>query len=589
MFNKLVIFSLVVIGLLLQVNAATYDITNSKGKTDLTPYIEYNIGGHDPLETPPIEGWSEFNQAQIKLGFDNRVQWFRFELSNPSTQVETKYLELDAPLLDNIVLYQLIDGQVKSVQHLGDNQVFSLRPVLHGSFIVPIIWGIDETLEIYIATQTSGSTQLPINLWQKEYFQEKQNQQQLLTGSYIGLIFAAILVCLIAYIARRQKASLLHAGFMFSLLMIILTLNGFAFQYIWPNHPVLQQHAFYIFACIAIIFSALLARDTLKHFYQDHKLMAWFKSIAVFALLLTPATIYLSYQTALYLVIVISIIICACHLYAGVMTWKHGLHQHQEFNYGLGILLISLVLITVNNFSRLELPISNLYLLQFSLLAHIIFLAISAVRSSTMGRNGLTTEQDMLASDQMMELQFALRELEETNQQLEKLNTLDSLSGIFNRRHFDKRLQAELRRGRRELSTLSLILFDIDHFKKVNDTYGHTTGDEVIRSISLTASQQLNRATDEIFRYGGEEFAVLLPNTDLAGAKILAEKIRSAIENLNITLNEQTLSCKISLGVASHNSKEPIEPGFFIEMADSALYKAKQSGRNQVQIYEKGN
>ena len=195
----------------------------------------------------------------------------------------------------------------------------------------------------------------------------------------------------------------------------------------------------------------------------------------------------------------------------------------------------------------------------------------------------------MLASDQMMELQFALRELEETNQQLEKLNTLDSLSGIFNRRHFDKRLQAELRRGRRELSTLSLILFDIDHFKKVNDTYGHTTGDEVIRSISLTASQQLNRATDEIFRYGGEEFAVLLPNTDLAGAKILAEKIRSAIENLNITLNEQTLSCKISLGVASHNSKEPIEPGFFIEMADSALYKAKQSGRNQVQIYEKGN
>lgn len=589
MFNKLVIFSLIVIGLLLQVNAATYDITSSKGKTDLTPYIEYNIGGHDPLESPPIEGWSQFNLSQIKLGFDNRVQWFRFNLSNPSSQVQTKYLELDAPLLDNIVLYQLIDGQVTSVQHLGDNQAFSLRPVLHESFIVPIVWEINETLEIYIATQTSGSTQLPINLWQKEYFQEKQSYQQLLTGSYIGLIFSAILVCFISYVARRQKAALLNAGFMFSLLMIILTLNGFAFKYIWPNYPVLQQHAFYIFACIAIIFSALLARDTLKHYYHDHKLMAWFKSIAFFALLLTPATLYLSYQTALYFVIVISIIICACHLYAGFMTWKDGLHEHQEFNYGLGILLISLVLITVNNFSRLELPISNLYLLQFSLLTHVIFLAISAVRSSTMGDNGLTTEQDILASDQMMELQFALRELEETNQQLEKLNTLDSLSGIFNRRHFDKRLQAELRRGRRELSTLSLILFDIDHFKKVNDTYGHTTGDEVIRSISLIASQQLNRGTDEIFRYGGEEFAVLLPNTDLYGAKILAEKIRSAIENLNITLNEQTLSCKISLGVASHNSRAPIEPGTFIEMADSALYKAKQSGRNQVQIYEEGN
>jgi diguanylate cyclase (GGDEF)-like protein len=587
LFNKLVIILLFLIGLLLQVNAATYDIINSEGKTDLTPYIEYNIGGFDPLESPPIEGWSEFNRAQIKLGFDNRVQWFRFELSNSSPLAESKYLELDAPLLDNITLYILFEGRVRSLQHLGDNQSFTLRPVLHESFIIPMLINPDETLEIYIATQTSGSTQLPITLWQKEYFQEQQNYERLLIGSFIGLVLAVILACLITYSVRRETSSLLNAGFILSFLMIILTLNGFAFHYFWPNQPTLQQHAFYIFTCSTILFSSLLARQTLQHFYQDHQLMSWFKYIAILAVCLLPATLYLSYQVGLYLIILISIVTCLCHLYAGLIAWKHGLHEHQEFNYGLSILLISLLLITINNFSPLAFPISNLQLLQFSLIAHILFLTISVIRSSSeFGDENISIDQDVLRSDRMMELQFALRELEEKNQQLEKINTIDSLSGLFNRRHFDKRLQAELKRGRRELSPLSLILLDIDHFKKINDTYGHTTGDEVIRSVSLAASQQLNRTTDEIFRYGGEEFAILLPNTDLKGAETLAEKVRAAIEGLSITLNEQTLSCQASLGVASHNLKTAIEPNSFIEMADIALYKAKQNGRNQIQTYQ---
>jgi len=591
LFNKLVIISLFLISLLLQVNAATYDIINSEGKTDLTPYVEYNIGGNDPLESPPIEGWSEFNQAQIKLGFDNRVQWFRFELSNSSSLAESKYLELDAPLLDNITLYILYEGRIRSLQHLGDNQPFNLRPVLHESFIIPMLINPNETLEIYIATQTSGSTQLPITLWQKEFFQEKQNYQRLLTGNFIGLVMAVILACLIAYSVRRQHSSLLNAGFIISFLMIILTLNGFAFHYLWPNQPALQQHAFYIFSCSTILFSALLARQTLKHFYQDHQLMSWFKYIAILSLWLLPATLYLSYQVGLYLIIVISIVICLCHLYAGIIAWKHGLHEHQEFNYGLSVLLISSLLISLNNFSPLILPVSNLNLLQISLISHILFLTISVIRSSYVhysefGGEEVIADPDVLRSEQMLELQLALRELEEKNQQLEKINTIDSLSGLFNRRYFDKRLQAELKRGRRELSPLSLILFDIDHFKKVNDTYGHITGDEVIRSISLAASQQLNRTTDEVFRYGGEEFAILLPNTNQKGAETLAEKIRSAIEGLTITLNEQTISCKVSLGVASHDSKTVIEPDSFIDMADSALYKAKHSGRNQVQTYQ---
>ena len=224
-----------------------------------------------------------------------------------------------------------------------------------------------------------------------------------------------------------------------------------------------------------------------------------------------------------------------------------------------------------------------------------VTLTIIACRNAICGDNSETgpsfepeTDIDDMQQElaaQNLELQMTLRELQERNQELEKLNTLDALSGIHNRRHFDKRLQAELRRARRELTPMTLIMFDVDHFKAVNDTYGHQTGDEVIRTVAHTAAELLNRSADEAFRYGGEEFALILPNTEKEGALMLAEKVRHAIANCRIASTSGQVSCTVSLGVAVTDATRPVTPAEFIEMADSALYKAKQSGRNQVILF----
>ena len=340
------------------------------------------------------------------------------------------------------------------------------------------------------------------------------------------------------------------------------------------------------------MFSALQATQTLSHLFQSEPLTKLFNVIAAIAALLIPITLYLSYQYGIYLITAISIVICVSHLYIGWINWREGMHEHQEFNIGLLALFVSLILISLDNFVIIELPLHNLQLLQFSSLAFVLIVWISTLRSYGASYNtfGDLTEdkedKDLLLSEQMMELQFAMRELQEKNEQLEKLNTIDDLSGIHNRRHFDKRLLSELRRARRELSPVSLIIFDIDHFKKVNDNYGHTVGDEVIRSVAFHSSHALNRLSDEIFRYGGEEFTVLLPNTDIDGATVLAENIRKTIEALEITSHDQTLSCTISLGVATHLSEQAIAPDAFIAQADSALYEAKNKGRNLVLQYK---
>lgn len=193
-----------------------------------------------------------------------------------------------------------------------------------------------------------------------------------------------------------------------------------------------------------------------------------------------------------------------------------------------------------------------------------------------------------LAQQQRDEAYRALRdmqaELEKKNSELQRLSSLDGLTGIANRRRFDEYLEQEWLRAARNGKRLALILVDIDHFKAYNDSYGHQGGDACLKQVARTLDSELKRAADVVARYGGEEFVVVLPDTDLQGADIIAGKLRGAVEALHIEhANSKTAPhVTISLGVASTLPREGGIPAALIEMADEALYKAKESGRNQV-------
>ncbi|MGG6240312.1 diguanylate cyclase domain-containing protein [Nodosilinea sp. AN01ver1] len=176
------------------------------------------------------------------------------------------------------------------------------------------------------------------------------------------------------------------------------------------------------------------------------------------------------------------------------------------------------------------------------------------------------------------------RALEQANQRLNDLSYRDELTQIANRRYFDIVLQREWKRMGRSHLPLSLIMFDVDYFKQFNDRYGHPAGDDCLVTVAQTSQQVINRATDVLARYGGEEFAVVLPQTDLAGASILAEAIRTSIRNLNIVNFEtatETVYVTVSLGVACQIPSRNTSVQTLISTADEALYRAKQAGRNQ--------
>jgi len=172
--------------------------------------------------------------------------------------------------------------------------------------------------------------------------------------------------------------------------------------------------------------------------------------------------------------------------------------------------------------------------------------------------------------------------LKQANDKLRELAIRDELTGLYNHRHFQDQLEYEIKRSARHEHNLSLLLLDIDFFKKINDTHGHPTGDYVLKDIAALMSG-LVRNCDVVARYGGEEFGIILPETNSIGAKVLAQRVRRGIEQHSFRYKKLEISVTVSIGLASNDmTEEPMDRTELISRSDQALYKAKRDGRNRV-------
>jgi diguanylate cyclase (GGDEF)-like protein len=170
------------------------------------------------------------------------------------------------------------------------------------------------------------------------------------------------------------------------------------------------------------------------------------------------------------------------------------------------------------------------------------------------------------------------------NTQLEQMSRTDGLTGLDNRHFWEEQFVREFKRDKRNSGSSSLIMLDIDHFKKINDTYGHPAGDAVIRDLADVIKKSI-RETDIAGRYGGEEFAIILPDTPPANVEFLAQRIRRLVEKMTVIHDQVEISVTVSLGIAESKADYKLHTNW-LDAADKALYKAKELGRNQVVLVE---
>ncbi len=210
--------------------------------------------------------------------------------------------------------------------------------------------------------------------------------------------------------------------------------------------------------------------------------------------------------------------------------------------------------------------------------------AVQSIQDGAVGylsKSSLSKEKLVKAIDGALGKWQQMQQSKANQEELEKLATIDALTGLNNRRAILRRLDEEIKHASRYGEELGLLMLDIDYFKRVNDQYGHLTGDDVLEKVATLVQQNI-RGTDTAGRYGGEEFIIILSKADLSAALVVAERIRKAIEMAEMKDSAgNVFGITVSLGLSSYRPGE--DKHLFISRVDNALYKAKENGRNRVE------
>jgi diguanylate cyclase (GGDEF)-like protein len=557
----------------------------------------------------PDNIWQQRNQDLTSLGMSDELHWFRFSI-NKVVPAQNRLLEIDNALLDNVKMWFVQDNKILAEYQAGDTLTFSKRTVEHENFLFTVPTS-EQPLEVFIRSYSEGLMGLPLNIWQQNDYLKFSSKSGLITGGFFGLMLAMGLSNLFFFITTRSPIFLIYAGYVLFLGLTLSALQGLGYRYIWPNSPWLQQHAVGIFANLAVYLSILICdlllnvkafNTTLSKFL---KLTAYVFLFGLIISLFIPLQVFIK---------VFLLMLCASGvliLTVAIWLWVKGLAIAGYYTLAWVVLFISGFAVSLDILNIVNLNLPSYYLLMLGagietvLLALILAISHNQQRQSLLDtqaellnkerqvqhaqkdmlalQEGTTEELEYKVQERTLELEVALRELSETNCELQEKNTLDALTGIRNRRYFDKRYQAEVRRSRREQTQLSVVMMDIDHFKNVNDQYGHLVGDECIKTIANIIKKALKRPSDDVCRFGGEEFALILPSTDLEGALLLVEQLRAEIEKTTIQAADVsiniTISAGISTAIADLNQPEEI----ILALADKQLYAAKNAGRNNVQ------
>lgn len=575
--------------------------------------VEYYVDVNQNLNISTIsalakDAWKLEQGNALSFGMSDSPYWFKFSLGNLDNK-EPWLLEVDYALLDKINIWFLTEQEVLGEFHTGDTLPFRSRQIKHEKFLFPVPQ-TEQALMVVIKAQSHGTLKLPIKLWQEQAYLVANGENSISMGLFFGFMAAMALSNFFLFVTTRLKTFLVYSGYVGFLALTLATLHGLGYKYLWPNNIWMQAHAVAIFANATIVLAVIFTDLTLNvksHSRLVSKCLRIGSGIFLFNLIVS---LFVPYEIFIRVFLIMLIAVVLLIYGVGIWLWVKGERLARFYTIAWTALLVSGLIASLDNLNLLTLGIPYHYLLMLGATIETVLLALVLALSYNYQRqerfdaqeSALNNERQARAIQEKMlllqqeakddleykvqertlELEITLRELSETNRELEEKNTIDSLTGIRNRLHFDKKYQAEVRRSRREQTELSLVILDIDHFKKINDQYGHLVGDECIKFVARVLADHVKRPSDDVCRYGGEEFTFILPNTPQQGAVQLVEAVREKIASTPVNTVSGSINMTISAGICTGIMQADQTEKVLLDTADQCLYQAKNSGRNKV-------
>ncbi len=522
---------------------------------------------------------------EVSFGYTPHTYWFKAEI--PAVDAD-RILYLGYPLLDSVNIFFVRNDEVIDTYHVGDRQPFDKRPVEHKNFIVPL--PDRQAVEVYLKVRTESSMRFPLEIWQPLEFMQEQQYLVAATALYFGLLYCMAIYNLFSFGVTRDPAFLKYSAYIVSIGLLLAGLDGTGYQYIWSEWPWLQDRIVTMIGSLVFLFASMVAAQVLQTRKRSpglHKGLVLLQFIYGVIFILS---LILSYAALIPFVLTLSVIGCCYLMIAGAVLWRRGLTYARIYTLALGSLLFAVICNALGYLGLLESVFVQRYAIMIASAIEIMLLSlVLAIRFNEDRRERLIAEQQLntqleeMVGQRTAELEAVMGKLREANSELEQKSNEDRLTGLYNRGYLDDELPLEIRRAQRNKQSLALLMMDIDHFKPINDEYGHLVGDEILIQLSELLKGTCKRAGDRIFRYGGEEFVILMPVTDEAGAKEIGERLATTIREHVFSTEQGMMRITASIGIAVyHPSVYEVSETELLAVADDALYRAKRAGRDTV-------
>ena len=561
----------------------------------LSPYIAYRHdaqagdGATEAFARAKAGEFAPLPKGNPTFGFQDGAYWFYLPVVNRHPEESRWLLVQEYALSDQVDLYlRYPDGRVEH-QASGDHQPFANRFIRYRFPNFRLDLPLGRPVELLVRVQSESSMQVPLVLYTPKAFAELMRDAQFSTGLYYGIVLALLFYNLVLWIMLRDPGYfwyLLHTG---AFGLVLFTLNGYGFEYFWPGWPWLADAAVPLSICLALVGMQQFSRTflELRERWPAGNLVS--VSLITFFVLLGIASIQLPYNVSTPLASKTVLLGVLWIIVAAVVMLRRGYRPARLFLLAWSLFLLGTAMFTLLAFGLIPRNFwtQNGVQVGSALEMLLLSLALGARYAGLRNENIRIVQQaneqlERSVIDRTKQLRTAMAQLGEANVQLREYSQRDPLTGVYNRRHFREAFAQALAAHKDDGEPLALLLLDLDHFKRINDGYGHLAGDDCLHLVARILEEVVVPRGGLVARFGGEEFVAVLPGVDAQDALQVAEAVRLRIQQSPVATSGHDIRLSASIGVHTVIEGHQATPEDVIRITDEALYRAKDDGRNCV-------
>lgn len=541
----------------------------------------------------PIEG----KYQSMNFGTTRSALWFRITIHAQPDAAKEWLLEASYPPINHIDLYVPRANGGWERKTSGDLVPFNERPFRHYNHVFPVELVPGTMMTFYLRVESIGALALPLKLWRPEALRQSDQKSYALFSLYFGLLLGLLLYNLLLYFSLHDRLYLIYVLFVASMGLGQLGLTGFGAQFLWPQSALWTHMTNPLAIGACCFFASIFTRDFLSTKTKLPRIDKVMIAIAILSVLMIILGIFINFYSAWLINVTLLVFIIMVFIIA-IFSLIKGHHGARYFLLAWTALLLGTIVLALRNIGELPSNIltANAVLIGSALEMLLLSFAL-ADRINLMRREkeaaqekALAIEQSMVETLQQSErlletrvaertlaLEEANKRLQDSQQLLKELAHHDPLTGLANRLLFIDRLSVVIQSAKRSGSVFALLMVDLNCFKAINDTYGHSAGDMALVEVAKRLKSSV-RESDTVARIGGDEFVFILESiTSVNDIKAMTDKIAGAITQPIMLRNGESVNVGISVGAAFY-PQHGSDPERLINAADQAMYESKKSG-----------